>query len=122
MLWSYAMILLREEASAVATATADTMADKTKAKLPAPLGRALMNDAARYLYDPPSLLDKLRRTGRHRALQFGGERAVGRPAHNSGTGGSLLREDATAAGLPAPLPRIPHIYVYMFLRNEPTVF
>jgi hypothetical protein len=46
------------------------------AQLPAfntQLPRGRNTDAARYLNDPPSLPDKLQRTGRHRALQFGGE-------------------------------------------------
>jgi hypothetical protein len=60
--------------------------------------------------------------------------AVGRPAHNRGegeqagrlfnsamenTGGSLLREAATKARLPAPLLRTKRTWKYAFLRNEP---
>jgi hypothetical protein len=43
----------------------------------------------------------------------------GRVRKRKNMGGSLLREDATKAGLPAPLPREGDPYT--FLRNEPTV-
>jgi hypothetical protein len=106
-------------------------------------GDILMNSAARYLNDPPSLLGKLRRTGRHDALQSGGSAAKesrsrkpwmppnGGTPRLQGAGGRANYGDRPQLQ-PGNWVRLRHGYggqvegqgcpPYMFLRNEPILF